>query len=339
MANLPNKPFVFNYNARDYDPATFTIPKTSGQTMDMDMVWTATTSSIRDQIALVDDHLAIPESATSIFTFPSSGANPMSYTSINDVDLTVVFKAKYSGTGTNRGTFVASQRVSNGSYANWMVRIGSRENNPASDTRISFVVGTTQPNLDNAIPYTCGDTITAAVRTQKSGSSIGVSINRLDVPASTSFTNNYTNVYGSENIFFFNLPYFQGDFYWCYASREVLTDEEIQQVVRYNESKFGPDSTGTTIAASGGTATANLDSETGLTATTTSPWITVSPASGDSGTTAITFTVKKNYFAARTGVVVFTDDNVDTAEYTITQEGSDKLVPYEKMYRNDRRIN
>ena len=340
MANLPNKPFVFNYNARDYNPATFTIPKTSGQTMDMDMVWTATTSSIRSQIALVDDHLAIPESATSIFTFSSSGANPMNYTSINDVDLTVVFKAKYSGTGTNRGTFLASQKVSNSGYANWMVRIGSRENNPASDTRISFVVGTAQPNWDTAIPYTCGDTITAAVRTQKAlSASIGVSINRLDVPTSTSFTNNYTNVFGSENIFFFNLPYFQGDFYWCYASREVLTDEEIQQVVKYNDSKFGPDSTGTTIAASGGTSTANIDSSTGWTATTTSPWITISPSSGESGTTAITFTIKKNNFGARTGVVTFTSDAGDVAEYTITQEGQDKVAPINKMYQGTRRIN
>lgn len=339
MANLPNKSFVFNYNARDYDASTFTIPNDSGGTLQRDMVWTATTSTIRDNIQLVDDHLAIPESATSIFTFASSGANPMNYTSINDVDLTVVFKAKYSGTGTNRGTFLASQKVSNGGVANWMVRIGSREYNPASDTRISFVVGATQSNWDNAIPYTCGDTITAAVRTQKSGSSIGVSINRLDVPASTSFTNNYTNVYGSENIFFFNIPYFQGDFYWCYASREVLTDEEIQQVIAFNESKFGPDSTGTTIAASGGTATTNLEAETGWTATTTSPWITISPASGESGTTAITFTIRKNNFAPRTGVVVFTDDNGDTAEYTINQEGQDKVAPINKMYQGTRRIN
>ena len=340
MASLPNKSFVFNYNAKNYNPSTFTIPNESGATMDMDMVWSATTTSIRNQIQFVDgDHLAIPESATSIFSFASSGANPMSYTSINDVNLTVVFKAKYSGTGTNRGTFVASQRVSNSGYANWMLRIGSRENNLASDTRISFVVGTAQANWDSAIPYTCGDTITAAVRTQKSGSSIGISINRLDVPASTSFTNNYKNVYGSQNLFFFNIPYFQGDFYWCYASREVLTDEEIQQVIDFNESSFGLDSTGTTIAQSGGTSTTNIEAETGWTVTTKPTWVTVSPSSGESGTTAITFTIKKNNFSSRTGVVVFTDDNGNEEEYTIEQGGTENQLPYNKIYRNGRRIN
>jgi len=336
MANLPNKPFVFNYNARDYNPATFTIPKTSGQTMDMDMVWTATTSSIRSQIALVDDHLAIPESATSIFTFSSGSNNPLNYTS-NNVNLTLVFRAKYSGTGTNRGTFIGVQE--NG-IINWAVRIGSRENNQASDTRISHIVGNAQANWDKALSYTCGDTITAYVRSQFSGSQIHTEIKDItNGQSATPFNSNYSGIGSPAQFFFFNLPYSSGEFYWVYASREVLTDEEIQQVVNYNDSKFGPDTTGTTIAASGGTATTNLEAETGWTATTTSPWITISPASGESGTTAITFTIKKNNFGARTGVVTFTSAAGDVAEYTITQEGTEKQLPTNKIYRNERRIN
>lgn len=131
-----------------------------------------------------------------------------------------------------------------------------------------------------------------------------------------------------------------GEFYWAYLSREVLTDAEIQQVVKFNEGGgISIDSTGTTIAQSGGTSTANIESETGWTVTTKPTWVTVSPASGESGTTAITFTIKKNNFSSRTGTVVFTDDEGNEAEYTIDQGGTDSLLPYNKIYRNGRRIN
>jgi hypothetical protein len=102
---------------------------------------------------------------------------------------------------------------------------------------------------------------------------------------------------------------------------------------------FSIDSTGTTIAQSGGTSTVNIESETGWTVTTKPTWVTVSPSSGESGTTAITFTIKKNNFSSRTGVVVFTDDNGNEAEYTIEQGGTENQLPYNKIYRNDRRIN
>ena len=131
-----------------------------------------------------------------------------------------------------------------------------------------------------------------------------------------------------------------GEFYWCYFSKEYLTDEEVQQVVNFNESagiEISP--TGTTIAKSGGTSTTNIESETGWTVTSCPSWVTVSPSSGESGTTSVSFTIKKNNFSFRTGTVVFTDDGGNEAEYTIEQGGTDGLVPFEKIYRNERRIN
>ena len=134
--------------------------------------------------------------------------------------------------------------------------------------------------------------------------------------------------------------FFESNFYWAYCSMEALTDAEILQVIQYNEGvAFVLDSTGATVQAGGGTSTATLSSETGWTATTASPWISVSPASGDSGETLITFTAGKNAFEPRTGVVTFTSDGGDTAEYTINQEGNDGKLPINKMYRNGRRIN
>ena len=332
MANLPNKPFVFNYNARDYNPATFTIPKTSGQTMDMDMVWTGST---RENITFVDDHISIPESAYTFWNFGSQAANPMNLTG-STKNLTLVFKIRQTG-GNTKGTFFANRGEASNNY---VLRIGTETG--YNTTNIHLDGSTTTFAEPSGLTYNSANVLTAAVRV----TNMQVEIMNLETgDNNTPYT--ITCPQASVQFAFFgykgNYSYanepMAGDFYWCYASREVLTDEEIQQVVRYNDSKFGPDSTGTTIAASGGTATTNLESETGWTATTTSPWITISPASGESGTTAITFTIRKNNFTPRTGVVVFTDDNGDTAEYTINQEGQDKVAPINKMYQGTRRIN
>lgn len=332
MANLPNKPFVFNYNARDYNPSTFTIPKTSGQTMDRDMVWTATTSSIRDQIAFDEDHISVPLSAYSLFDFSTVNENPMNNLPSSPAMTIIV---KFKTTDISKG----SNLICNRDLAtyNWMARVGA---NSSRVLTLHTLKGNT--GASESVSYTQSSVITAVWRVNTD--------RKIEIKNLTEGTSNtpFTSAWqaGSYHFSFFVWYYsgapsepMSGDFYWCYASREVLTDEEIQQVIAFNESKFGPDTTGTTIAASGGTETTNLDSETGWTATTTSPWITISPASGESGTTAITFTIKKNLFSARTGVVTFTSDAGDVAEYTITQEGQDKVAPINKMYQGTRRIN
>ena len=336
MANLPNKPFVFNYNARDYNPATFTIPKTSGQTMDRDMVWTGTTSVINN-ITFDEDHITIPISGFSLFDFSTSGANPMNNTAAAPA-MTIVAKFKYNTSSAGCNFF----NNRDASAYNYFARCGISEGNgslslgtgggtnagPTYDTS-KPVIASWRVDANRSIDIkniTSGTSTTVGTTTWNDGTSWFTFFIWKKKTSNTINTTNYGEWMG-------------GDFYWCYASREVLTDEEIQQVVRYNDSKFGPDSTGTTMAASGGTSTANIDSETGWTATTTYPWITISPASGESGTTAITFTIKKNLFSPRTGVVTFTSDAGDVAEYTITQEGQDKVAPINKMYQGTRRIN
>lgn len=334
MANLPNKSFVFNYNARDYNPATFTIPKTSGQTMDRDMVWSATTTTVRNQIAFDEDHISVPLSAFSLFDFSTVGENPMNNTaSAPAMTIIVKFKTTDNSKGPNLICNRGFATSTGGDSYNWMVRTGGA---------ISLHTGAANTSSSEVVTYTPGAVTTAVIRVNANRQ---IEIKNLtDGASNTPFTSTWKN--GSRWFSFFvwyegnrvSEP-MSGDFYWCYASREVLTDEEIQQVVKYNDSKFGPDTTGTTIAASGGTATTNLEAETGWTVTSSPSWVTVSPASGESGTTAITFTIKKNNFGARTGVVTFTDADNNTAQYTVVQGGTDGLVPYEKMYRNERRIN
>ena len=329
MANLPNKSFVFNFNAKNYNPSTFTIPNEEGATMDRDMVWTAMTNTIRSQIEYYDDHLYIPTSAFSFFEFSTSGANPVNIT--NDTrNLTIVAKWK---NGTQSGDVISNRCYNNGSY-NWMVRASSV---------ISFHTSTNNGAVPSAVTMTSSVTTTAVIRVSNRQVSIK---NLTDNVSNTPFTPNYQT--GSHILCFFAgfanqdthpNEFRNGDFYWAYVSREVLTDEEIQQVVDFNESTFGPDEDSADVPVSGGSVSVNLSAEgVSWTASTASNWITISPTTG-TGDSTVTLTVKANNFSERTGTVTFTSGAGDEAEFTVSQGGTDGIVPYKKIYRNNRRIN
>ena len=229
--SLPEKTFVFNYNARDYNPSTFTIPKTSGQTMDMDMVWTATTSTIRNNIQLVDgDHLTIPESAYTYWNFGSQAANPMNLIG-STKNITLVFKTRQTG-GNTKGTFFANRGEASNNY---VLRIGTETG--YNTTNIHLDGSTTTFAEPSGLTYNSANVLTAAVRV----TNMQVEIMNLETgDNNTPYT--ITCPQASVQFAFFgykgNYSYanepMAGDFYWCYASREVLTDEEIQQVVEYN---------------------------------------------------------------------------------------------------------
>ena len=154
MANLPNKPFVFNYNARDYNPSTFTIPKTSGQTMDRDMVWTATTSSIRDQIAFDEDHISVPLSAYSLFDFSTVNENPMNNLPSSPAMTIIV---KFKTTDISKG----SNLICNRDLAtyNWMARVGANSSRVLTLHTLNGNTGASE-----SVSYTQSSVITAVWR-------------------------------------------------------------------------------------------------------------------------------------------------------------------------------
>lgn len=329
MASLPNKSFVFNYNARNYNPSTFTIPNEEGATMDKDMVMCGTTSVLNNIVAS-DDHIKVPVSAYSMFDFTTSGANPMNNTTTAPA-MTVVAKFRYySGTNflCNRGPVSGAS----GDNYNFMLR--------NSATLLSFHTSNANRSVPSAVTYDSGSVVTAVWRVNTSRQ-IGIK-NLTEGTSNTPFTSTWRN--GSRWFTFFawlsnsmSLEPGSWDFYWCYASKEYLTDEEIQQVVNYNESSFGPDRDSDVVATSGGTVQVTLSADTTWSASTASDWITISPITG-SGETNVTLTVAKNIFSNRTGAVTFTDGE-DTALFTIYQGGTDGLVPYKKIFRNENRIN
>lgn len=336
MASLPNKSFVFNYNARDYNTSTHTIPRTSGQTLAQDMVWTGTTNVINN-IVFDEDHITVPISGFSLFNFSSSGANPMNNTAAAPA-MTIVAKFKYntSSPGSNffnnrdattYNYFARCGLSSGGSGVLSLGTLGGANTGPNYDTS-QPVIASWRVNSSRSIDIknlTEGTSSTIGTTTWNGGTQWFTFFVWKKKTANTINTTNYGEWMG-------------GDFYWCYATREVLTDEEIQQVVNYNENGgFGPDRDSDVVATSGGTVQVTLSADTTWSASTASDWITISPITG-SGETNVTLTVAKNIFSNRTGAVTFTDGE-DTALFTIYQGGTDGLVPYKKIFRNENRIN
>lgn len=337
MASLPNKSFVFNYNARDYNTSTHTIPRTSGQTLAQDMVWSGKTSSVVNQITFDDDHITVPMSAYSPFIFSTSGANPLNMGSGNN-SMTIIAKVKKTNTSTTsptNGQNVITNRMS-GTW-NWMART-------RSDGYLAFSYRGATDQPANMAPYTTGSVVTVAYKIDNGTLSIwNLTTNVKSTPISTAY-----NAGVDRFCFFASLhsgstsiatEMMSGDFYWCYCSREALTDEEIQQVIDFNESTFGPDEDSADVPVSGGIVSVNLSAEgVSWTASTASNWITISPTTG-TGDSTVTLTVKANNFSERTGTVTFASGAGDEAEFTVSQGGTDGIVPYKKIYRNNRRIN
>lgn len=327
MASLPNKSFVFNYNAKNYNPSTFTIPNEEGATMDRDMVWSATTSTVRSQITFDEDHITVPMSGFSHFEFSTSGDNPINNTTSAPA-MTIVAKFRVTNGGSN---FICNRDTS--TY-NFMARVGS-----ASSGILSLHTNSSNTGSGYVVSYQEGTVVTALWRVNTSRQ---IEIKNLTAGTSnTPFTASWNNGTKWFDFFLWRETSFSefmaGEFYWCYFSKECLTDEEIQQVVNYNESSFGPDRDSDVVATSGGTVQVTLSAETTWSASTASDWITISPITG-SGETNVTLTVAKNLFTNRTGAVTFTDWE-DTALFTIYQGGTDGLVPYKKIFRNENRIN
>ena len=90
---------------------------------------------------------------------------------------------------------------------------------------------------------------------------------------------------------------------------------------------------------SGGTQVVSLISETNWSSTTSVPWLNISPSTGESGTTSVSVSVAKTIFDSRAGIITFIDEELDYAVCTVEQGGTDGLVPYKKIFRNENRIN
>ena len=222
-ATLPDVPFTLNYNAKNYDAATHSIPMTSGQLNYTDAVAYNNPNNIVDHsadgyITVSNSSMRIRKQGQDISLFNRSSNSTSS-------DLTIVCKAK-STSGEN----IITNR--DGNY-NWMYRLktsGQLRFHGTSETG-SIAWNTSNPDIMSVRTYySSGTKLVYNNWTQNTSTS------------PTSFTYGSTNGDSSSAGALFvgygwnsTNEQWSGDFYWVYMAQANLTDAQIQEVINYNE--------------------------------------------------------------------------------------------------------
>lgn len=206
--SLPDVPFTVNYNAKQYNSSTKTLLKTEGQLADVDAVITAGTPTVNN------GYLTIASSTRAVISGYQNYFNRTNSTP----NLTIISKQRTDG---NYGHMFANR---DSSY-NWMYRVYNTQLAFHGSSNIGGTNVTTQPVIESV----------------RVDSSRTLKFNNYTDNTTTSVSN---FSYGSTNSGNFALfagyatssgEWFVGDFYWVYMCQGTLTDEQVQQVIDYNE--------------------------------------------------------------------------------------------------------
>ena len=211
-ASLPDVAFSVNFNANNYDANTKTLAKTSGQLVNTDAVITAGTPTVHDGYLTIASNTRATISGYQTY-FNRDNSNP---------NLTIISKQRTEGSNCH----MFANR--DGNY-NWMYRPYSNILTLHGGSETGGIAVTTQPVIESV----------------KVDSNRNVHYNNYTNNTSSDTTN---FSYGSTNNGNFALfagyasstgEWFVGDFYWVYMSQNTLTNEQIQQVIAYNEGGGG----------------------------------------------------------------------------------------------------
>lgn len=216
---LPDVPFIVNYNAKNYDATNRKLPKTEGQLRDSDAVCNYG-YHIVDHSA--DGYITVTGNTRMIIS-----GTPYMNRNNTQTGCTMTIVSKVKTTNANSSYSILTNR---NNQMNWMWRYPSNG---------IFLHGSSSYNNPKYLVSTTGQPITASIRISYNGS---VKQQLNDWTNNGSYNGAFQ--YGSEstgNSAMFcdyttsNSEFWKGDFYWVYMSFNVLTDEQIQQVIDYNE--------------------------------------------------------------------------------------------------------
>lgn len=209
--SLPNN-FVFNFNVKHYDPITNTIPNEENGTYNY-AAELQFTPVINDGCLTVQSGNYILLKNTSSYLKRDSGNRA----------LTVVSKARATGTD---GSLLANR--DNSGY-NWMYRQytnkltmhGTSEFGSVDikDNSKPSILSATLSNNDVIVNY---NNYTENTNKQANFSGYG-----SGSPTKASLFKGFADINTEEK--------WTGDFYWIFVATRVLSDEEISQVIMYNE--------------------------------------------------------------------------------------------------------
>ena len=214
--SLPDVPFVLNYNAKQYNASTHTIPYTEGALNAIDAVITGTTANIIDHSS--DGYIQLTGSTSTAIralvgttNFSRSSSSP---------NITIICKAYTPGSSTE-GNILSNRKES----YNWMYRHKSSVLTfHGNSEQGSIAVSNTEPNTcsvrigsDRVLKYNnwTKNTISTVSNFNYGSNSNGGAL--------------FSGYYSSSGEFW------KGVFYWIYMSLNTLTDEQVQQVIDYNE--------------------------------------------------------------------------------------------------------
>ena len=207
-ATLPDVPFVINYNAKEYNASTKTLPKTEGQLANVDAVISGGTQTANNGYITIGSGSRAPITGYQSYFNRTSSAPT----------LTIISKQRTNGSD---GHLFANR----GSNYNWMYRPYSTQLAFHGSSSIGGTNVTTQPVIEsvrvNSSRTLRFDNYTDNTSSSQSNFNYG------------STNNNGTALFAG--YYDSGTEWFVGDFYWIYMSQNYLTDEQVQQVINYNE--------------------------------------------------------------------------------------------------------
>ena len=210
-------PFMFNYNALNFDPETRRLSNSSGAS------WNRTLSMQSAGFSYRGDHLHISRGAAIRYKFTSPQVNPFNRTGQDD--LTIIAKVK----GENSAYYsIFSCRGSASTSTNYRFQEGGGTDNTQyfsllDNRSYGYAPGLTVNTLPNII----------IVRARNGYIWLESFTDRLSsamMPVEWGGLSEYVSFFygGSAG------QYWQGDFYWMFLANRALSDSEIQQVINYN---------------------------------------------------------------------------------------------------------
>ena len=210
-ATLPDVPFTVNYNASNYDASTQTFAKTEGQLADTDVTISGGTLTAHD------GYVTVPTNSRGVI----SGYGDYFNRTNSTPNLTIISKQRTEG----KNCHMFANRSDSGNY-NWMYRPYSNKLTLHGNSEQGYVTVTTQPVIESV---------------RVDSNRLATYNNYTDNTSSTTSSFSYGGTNGSVALFagytdYSGGEFFVGDFYWIYMSQTTLTDEQVQQVINYNES-------------------------------------------------------------------------------------------------------
>lgn len=209
-ATLPDVPFTVNYNAKNYNASTQTFAKTNGQLADTDVTITGGTLTTHDgYVTVASGSRGVISGYGTYFNRTNSTPN-----------LTIISKQRTEGINCH----MFANRNASGNY-NWMYRPYSNGLTLHGTSEQGEVSVTTQPVIESV---------------RIDSNRLATYNNYTDNISSTQSSFSYGEINGSVALFAGytdnDSEFFVGDFYWIYMSQTTLTDEQVQEVINYNES-------------------------------------------------------------------------------------------------------